>query len=443
MLGSCLSAKVQDPEEEALVARGRRLSYGSLRAAVRKLRPLLRAAGGDVAVSADDPFLFTAAAAAADAEGLRSFLVGPVGGRGLAALEARLRWSLLLDDAAILGLLGEGGGDRALPDATEGSVVLFTSGTAGEPKAITHTWRSLAAGSRRASGLEGSRWLATYPLHLFAGTQVLLQVLLSRATLVVPPSSRPDEVSRCLEEEGVTHASGTPTFWRQLLAFGTGSCFEKNRLAQITLGGEVADQQLLDELRSRFPKARIVHIYASTELGRLFSVSDAREGFPAAWLQSCPEAGTELRIRDGVLEARSARRMSGYFREGVDRPGSDWHRTGDRVVIEGDRARFLGRESETINVGGAKVDPARVEAALRCVEGVADLRVVARKSSLAGSLVALEVVLRPGADAASVRRGLVEMAKVRLGREERPRQIEFVERLAISSALKLLHAEDS
>jgi hypothetical protein len=87
-------------------------------------------------------------------------------------------------------------------------------------------------------------------------------------------------------------------------------------LIQVTLGGEVVDQQILDSLRRTFPHARIVHIYATTELGRCFSVTDGRAGFPARYLTEPTADGVVLGVEDGELVVRSANAMEGYELDG-------------------------------------------------------------------------------------------------------------------------------
>ena len=49
----------------------------------------------------------------------------------------------------------------------------------------------------------------------------------------------------------------------------------------VRLTGEIADQAILDSLRSFYPQARISHAFASTEAGVAFEVDDGFEGFPA------------------------------------------------------------------------------------------------------------------------------------------------------------------
>ncbi len=74
----------------------------------------------------------------------------------------------------------------------------------------------------------------------------------------------------------------------------------------------MVDQGLLDQLHARFPQARIVHIYATTELGRCFSVADGRAGFPTSYLNQPTRDGVWLRLAGDELEVQSANGMVGY-----------------------------------------------------------------------------------------------------------------------------------
>ena len=65
----------------------------------------------------------------------------------------------------------------------------------------------------------------------------------------------------------VSHISATPSHWRRLIALGSSDDLGALEIEQITLGGEASDQALLDRLK-RLPQARMVRIYATSELGR-------------------------------------------------------------------------------------------------------------------------------------------------------------------------------
>jgi acyl-CoA synthetase (AMP-forming)/AMP-acid ligase II len=279
-------------------------------------------------------------------------------------------------------------------------------------------------------------------LFLYAGTQVLLQAVVNRSTVVIPTSLDPQDICRALKEQCVTHASGTPTFWRQLLLFGPREVLKTCELTQITLGGEAVTQELLDNLRLTFPRTRIVHIYASSELGRMFSVTDGKEGFPAKFLETPPEDGVALRIIDGELVARGRNAMISYDGQNpLDQQANGWMATGDLVELSGDRVIFKGRKSDVINVGGRKVSPLKVEETLRELPGILDVRVYGKKNSLAGHLVAADVVIGPGVCEATIGAELRKAASRKLESYEVPRIIRVVQKMAFTEALKTVRSE--
>ncbi|HZZ28958.1 MAG TPA: class I adenylate-forming enzyme family protein [Pirellulales bacterium] len=345
--------------------------------------------------------------------------------------------------------------ENAAAGSGESSVIILTSGTSGRPKAVRHNWASLSRPVRLAAAAEPPVWLQSYLPNLYAGIQVSLQCLLNGGTLVSPhPDADVDEIIDMLLRERVEFASATPSYWRRLLLFGDTGKLQSAPLKQITLGGEAIDQHVLDLLRATLPNTRIVHIYATSELGRCFSVTDGKAGFPAGWVGSTTADGVELKIEDDELLVRSPNAMLGYDRPSDDRHGDDkpsddrsrpasagrneWIATGDLVRRSGDRYVFVGRRSDVINVGGNKVYPQEVEPVLRAVPGVADVRVYARQSSLVGQLVAAQIVPARLEEAEAVKAKVMEAALEKLAPHQRPRVIELVERIELSAAGKVV-----
>ena len=309
----------------------------------------------------------------------------------------------------------------------EPRVLIPTSGTTGKPKVAEHRLKSLLGRIRVGAEPSRARWLLTYQPQGFAGIQVILTVLAAGGTLVAPCGEDAAGLFRTALECGATHISGTPTFWRSFLLAG-GDQAKLVPVRQATLGGETVDQAILDRLRTSYPQASISHIYASTEAGAVFSVRDGRAGFPSAWLLE-PVEGVALRLRDGLLEVRSERRMLGYLGVGGASCEGGWIATRDRVEVKGDRAFFLGREDTVINVGGAKVSPEEVEACLLAVPGVEDLRVFPVPNPITGYVLGAEVAPSEGADLSVLRSQIVEAATP-LGSARIPRLIRFVSAVA-------------
>jgi acyl-CoA synthetase (AMP-forming)/AMP-acid ligase II len=329
-------------------------------------------------------------------------------------------------------------------------VVLFTSGTSGQPKPVSHTWKTLSSGVNLDPKYAGKRWLLVYEPTAFAGIQVWLQALLTGGCVCAPETRDPGAIAKLLIQEKVEFASATPSFWRLLLHSVSEKELARSSLVQVTVGGEAVDQSILDALHVAFPKARLTHIYASTEMGVCFSVSDGKAGFPASFLSNA-SLPCQLRISDeGELKILSRRSMLGYIASqprseesessnNFDRSG--WFPTGDLVELQGDRVYFAGRKSDTINVGGAKVYPNDVERCISSVLGVEHVRVYGTASSLTGQLVAADVQPSAGIDRERLRNEILVACRGQLARHQIPAKITFCEQMPFSPSGKLVRSE--
>jgi acyl-coenzyme A synthetase/AMP-(fatty) acid ligase len=321
--------------------------------------------------------------------------------------------------------------------------VLLTSGTTGAPKLIAHTFASLTAaiGGDLGRGAEVV-WGTFYDIRRYGGLQILLRAILGRGSLVLAGAGEPTgDYLRRLQTHGVTHVSGTPSHWRRALMSP-----EARRIAPayIRLSGEIADQGILTALRSVYPQAKIGHAYASTEAGVGFEVNDGLEGFPAS-LVGAP-GDVQLKVHDGSLRIRSNRHAMRYLGEApaaiADTDG--FVDSGDMVERRGDRYHFLGRRSGTINVGGLKVYPEEVEAAINRHPAVRGAMVHSRKSSMIGSLVSADVLLKeesnPSRDdgrLVDITREILQMCHDSLAPYKVPVSIRFVPGLEVAAAGKL------
>jgi len=312
----------------------------------------------------------------------------------------------------------------------------MTSGTTGMPKIATHSLPTLiskakAGQSRRPKN--GGRWLLTYQPTGFAGLQVTLTAALWSGLLITPAERTMNGFHQAAMRWDATHISATPTFWRSFLMLADPS---KMALQQITLGGEASDQPTLDRLRAAFPDVRMTHTYASTEAGVVYAVHDGKEGFPAEWLEKAPK-GVELRIVEGFLQIRTPNMMRGYASK-QDQPllEDGWLATADLAVVEGDRVRVLGRDDNTINVGGSKVYPLPVEAVILDVPGVIEAHVYGVANPVTGQLVAADVVLEDGLDQKATKKTILTACRESLEGYSVPRVMKFVDEISVSASTK-------
>ncbi|MDM4014552.1 class I adenylate-forming enzyme family protein [Roseiconus lacunae] len=320
--------------------------------------------------------------------------------------------------------------------------IMTTSGTTGVPKLVSHTFDSLTRSCRRGDSCgETFRWGSLYSLGSFAGLQVFLQSWVAGSRLLF--SDDHEGLAKQLTDfarRGCNALSATPTLWRLILMSQESASLP---LRQITLGGEIVDQPLLDALQARYPGARITHIYASTEAGVGFAVNDGRAGFPISYLDACP-GNVELQIdHDHHLLLRHAKFQQRYVNERADEPlsGDDgFIDSGDIVQLIDDRIQFRGRANGTINVGGLKVMPQEIELTLQAMPEVSLARVYAKKNPFSGSVVAAEIVASeehkfPPKDLSA---RALRWCRTRLDRHKIPALIDVVDHIAITDTGKIV-----
>lgn len=336
--------------------------------------------------------------------------------------------ALELDGSEALPLDRVPAGEGELTAPAQAPVLVLTTGTTGDQKGARHDWERLIGAMRHPDPRPGSRWLLAYNLNQFGGVQVLLHALVNRATLVAAASSQPGDVLDVMRSAGVTHVSATPTFWRLLSAALDEDVARGLALEQITLGGEPVPGPLIERLVELFPDARTAQIYGSTEVGTAVSVRDGRAGLPRSVLDRPQDAPIRLRVVDGEIQIRSTVGMRGYHHG--DAPREEWVATGDLVEERGDRLHFVGRVSDIINVGGAKVHPLPVEDVAGAVPGVRLVAAYGHPNPVVGQIVALDVVRDPETDAETLERAIRSACET-LPPPARPRRIRFVDRLGV------------
>ncbi len=406
---------------------------------------LLRLEGRAVVLAVGD--MATAAAALIELDGLarRIVLCPPAfDGRGLDALIGAAQADALVYD-----------GDEARPGTALGVVVacrlpleplsaprrrrfatewvMPTSGTSGPPKMVVHTLATLTGAFRPAPS---QSWGTFYDIRRYGGLQIFLRALAGTESLTLGGAGESvDDFLIRLGEAGAQHISGTPSHWRKVLMSGQARRIAPNT---VRLSGEIADDAVLAALRALYPRARVEHAYASTEAGVAFAVEDGRAGFPASLIDA--HGDVAMTIVDGSLRIRSNRTALGYV--GPNAPplhdAQGFVDTGDMVERRGDRYVFAGRRGGIINVGGAKIHPEEVEAAINAHAAVSASRVFARKSPITGALVAAEVVVREGVAADDdLSRDILNSCRAALPAHKAPSFLRFVAELPMTQGGKL------
>jgi acyl-coenzyme A synthetase/AMP-(fatty) acid ligase len=322
--------------------------------------------------------------------------------------------------------------------------ILLTSGTSGAPKLVRHTLASLSSAfTAQAAPVSPLVWGTFYDIRRYGGLQIFLRALFHGSLVLASAAETTADFLARAAAAGVTHISGTPSHWRRALMSGATARISPR---YVRLSGEIADQAVLDSLRSAFPQATVAHAFASTEAGVGFEVRDGRAGFPAS-LVGAPGAAVDIDVAGGTLRLRSAGNATDYL--GAQAPAlkdsEGFVDTGDRVELRDGRYVFIGRSGGVINVGGLKVYPEEVESIINAHPGVRMSLVKARRSPITGAVVTAEVVLLEGAAGAqaeeAVKGEILQACRRSLAAHKVPMTIRIVPALEVSESGKLVRPD--
>lgn len=300
-------------------------------------------------------------------------------------------------------------------------LVLFSSGSTGQPKAILHDLDRLV--EKFLAPRPAARILSFLLLDHIGGINTLLHGLSHGGTVVCVKDRRPETVCRAIERHRVEVLPTSPTFLNLLLISGEHRRHDLSSLRLITYGTEPMPASTLERLGREFPEVRLRQTYGLSELGILSSQS-RDDG--SLWVKVGGE-GYETKVVDDVLWIRARSAFLGYLNAPNPIDGEGWFNTQDAIERDGEWLRFLGRTSEIINVGGQKVYPAEVESVLLELDNVADATVRGEPNPIIGQCVVARVNLRAPEPAAAFTSRMRRFCRGRLAPYMIPMKVELVD----------------
>jgi acyl-CoA synthetase (AMP-forming)/AMP-acid ligase II len=300
-----------------------------------------------------------------------------------------------------------------------GGLVIFTSGSTGAPKASLH--RADRFLRKFVKPRPALRALLVLPFDHMAGMDSLLYALTSGGAIVRPERADADGICEAIARHRVQLLPSTPSLLNLIWLSGAMARHDLSSLQLITYGAETMPDITLKRLREALPNCRFMQKYGATEFG---SPPTRSRDDGSLWFR-ISDGEFETKVVNGLLWVRTPTAMLGYLNAPNPIDADGWLNTGDRVEVEGEFIRVLGRESDWINVGGQKINPHQVEQVLLGAENIHDVKVSGEPNPLLGHTVCATVVLQKPEDPASVRHRLRLYCRDRLPREAIPVRIEI------------------
>ncbi|MBA3681667.1 MAG: long-chain fatty acid--CoA ligase, partial [Bacteroidetes bacterium] len=274
---------------------------------------------------------------------------------------------------------------KTIYDRNVSGLVLFTSGSSGEPKGALHDFSKLL--SKFSVKRKALRTINFLLFDHWGGLNTLFHIMSNGGTVVILENRTPNYVCELIEKYQVELLPTSPTFLNMMVLSRAYERHSLKSLKVISYGAEPMPESLLKHLNTLFPDIKLQQTYGLIELGVMRSQS---EGNGSLWVKIGGE-GYQTRVVDGMLQIKSDSAMIGYLNAHSPFTDDGWFMTGDSVEVKDEYFRILGRKSEIINVGGEKVFPQEVENVILEVESVVDVVVYAENNALTGKIVCAKV----------------------------------------------------
>lgn len=355
------------------------------------------------------------------------------------------------------------------PDPDAVAIVLFTSGTTSQPKAVELSHNNLTSyvtGTVEfGAAADTDAALICVPPYHIAGVSAALSNLYAGRKMVYLPNFDAQEWVRLINTENVTTATVVPTMLDRIVTVlenGDGPAIELPSLRNLAYGGSKVGLPLVRRALELLPDVGFVNAYGLTETSSTIAVLTP-DDHRAALAASTPEgarrlgsvgqavAGIELQIRDeagnvlppgetGELFVRGEQVSGRYTGIGSVLDENGWFPTKDIAMLDDEGYLFIGgRSDDTIIRGGENIAPAELEEVLVEHPHVRDVAVVGVEDPQWGQAIVAVVVPAPGVDPDPAE--LREFVRKSLRGSRTPDEVVFRDELPTTATGKVLRRE--
>ncbi len=314
------------------------------------------------------------------------------------------------------------------------AVIIFTSGTTGDPRGVVYSQRYLTAQRLQAEHWLGAAqgdltWCTAAPGWAKSTRNVFVAPWLRGSAAVIHDGRfEPEERWRIVDEEGVSVLCQAPTEYRMLAKHA--ELAPPSGLRRLVSAGEPLNPGVIRHFRE-LVGIPVHDGYGQTETGAITGMRPDDKDPAKDGSMGRPLPGIETRVEQGELQVSPTSDPTFFSHYIGEQPfAGRWWRTGDHVREDDDGYLwFEGRDDDIIITAGYRVGPFEVESALVSHPAVAEAAAVAAPDEERGSVVRAVVVLRHGEPSEALAAELQDHVKAVTAPYKYPRIVEFAESL--------------
>ena len=303
----------------------------------------------------------------------------------------------------------------------EPGVILFSSGSTGEPKAMCKSMNN----TLKALDNQNAKHFTMGLLLLFdhiGGLNTLFLGLRKSAHLVAPTERSPRIMASLIERNNIKVLPCSPTFLNMMYLDEVFDHYDFQSLKLVTYGTERMSEELLKRLSAKLPRVKFLQTFGTSETGivQTKSLSSSSVFFTIA------DPNVEWKIVNQELWIKTVNQISGYLNNSEVAIDEGWFKTGD-LVKNGSKGYFkiIGRKKEIINVGGEKVMPSEIEEHIMSIDQVIDCTAFPVPNGITGQAVGARIVVEKNNDLKSLKKYIRQYCKLKLEPFKVPAKITF------------------
>lgn len=344
----------------------------------------------------------------------------------------------------------------------ETAVILYTSGTTGQPKGAELSHSNMFLNARLSDNQlfnlqEHEVFLITLPLfHSFGQTVLMNMGFYIGGTIVLMPRFDPEQALYLMEKEQVSFFGGVPTMYWALLNYPEASKFDLEKIAKnlttSVSGGSPLPVEVIKAFEKRFD-VKILEGYGLSETSPVASfnhfdrptkVGSVGQSVWGVKIKIVNESGEECSTNEqGEILIKGHNVMKGYFNR-PEATGSaiknGWLHTGDIGKLDEDNYIYItDRLKDMIIRGGFNIYPREIEEVLMTHPAISLVAVIGVPHERHGEEVKAFIILKDGQDVSS--ESIINWAKENMADYKYPRIVEIKENLPMTATGKILKRE--